>query len=471
MKNLLRQSAPKSFRSQSLNLFFIRFFSTAATFLVVFFYSHKLSESDYGFYQTVWTQTAFFNAFAGLGIASLVFTYSSEKLIRLIKSIRLSNYLLLFIIPVLCGALFVFLQHFKGISLLVFFLFFLVYTLSTLLEVILTALQQFRLLPIISLLYAVAFCVVHYEALQSHYDITVLFSYILLLLFLKLIVFSVILFLCLKGEKNTVSQSVNDLQSIRSLWKHLYFFEASQIVLSYLDKFILTNFLDEKQFALYYNATISIPFLSLLFSAVANASMMRLSKEKEAETQVKILHHLGKVLATVAFSFFFFFVFFSKEVFTVVFSEKYIEAIPIFICSLLSLPLRAFSYTALLQIHHQGKIINTGVLVDLIVSVLLFVPLYYLLGLKGVALAFVLGTYAQAGFYLVRSGKMVNMQPLKLLPVKNWMLKFFFSGIFLFTIHYFLQKYFQPIQVLWMSSIFIIPLYAWWLWRDLKEPS
>lgn len=471
MKNLLRQSRHKSFRSQSLNLFLIRFFSTAATFLVVYFYSHHLSENDYGIYQTIWTQTAFFNAFAGLGLASLVFTYTPEKLIALIKNIRFGNYCLLFLIPVFCGGFFVFLQQFKGESAVVFFLFFLAFTLCNLLEVTLTALQQFKLLPVISLLYAIGFCWIHYRALHTAYDNHALFKMLLFLLCIKLLLLFIILFFTIYKKQSTSLQEAIDLKPVRLLWMHLYFFEASQVVLSYLDKFILSNVLDEKQFALYFNATMSIPFLSLLFSAVANAGMMQLSKEKNAEKQIAILHHIGKALATVAFPCFFFFLFFSREVFIVVFSEKYLEALPIFICSLLSLPLRAFSFTALLQIHHKGKQINQGVLIDLTVSIVLSAPLYFGLGLKGVALAFVIGTFAQAAYYLHHSGKLVNTQPLALLPLKKWLVKFLYSGVLLFAAHYFFQKYLQPMQVLIACGLFIVPLFAMQLWRDLKEQS
>jgi len=473
VNNLQQEKSKNTLRSHSINLFSIKFFSTAASFLVVFFYSHKLGETAYGTYQTIWTQTYFFNAFAGLGLASLLFTYPPEKIVRLLRSIKPSSYLLLFLIPVACAGIFTYLISAKGLAAVIFFCFFLSFIFCNILEVTLMALQQFRWLPLISFLFAAAFCWLHYNAATGHYDVTLLFARIGMLLTIRLLGLLGLFFIALRKQQSAVHEDLNfDKDSVRSLWLHLYFFEASQVVLAYLDKFILSTFLDEKQFAVYFNATVSIPFLGLVFSAIANASLMRLGKEKESERQLLILHQLGKALSTVAFSCFFFFVIFSREIFTVVFSEKYLDAVPIFICTLFALPLRAFSFTALLQIRHKGKIINQGVLLDIAVSSLCFIPLYASLGLKGVALAFVVGTYAQAAFYLYHTGRLLNVKSWKLLPWRNWALKFISFGAGFSLLHYLLLSFLNEKIGLLLSLVIIIPVVLFFLLtKDLKSTA
>src|SRR5690606_10351781 len=108
----------------------------------------------------------------------------------------------------------------------------------------------------------------------------------------------------------------------------------------------------------------------------------------------------GRLLSCIAYPVFFFLFFFRSEFITVVFSEKYVEAIPIFLCSVLILPVRAYSNTTILQNYHQGRIINAGVLLDYIVALAVIYPLYLWLGLAGIALSFVVSTYVQVIFYL-----------------------------------------------------------------------
>lgn len=438
----------------SLNLFFIRFFSTVATFLVVYYYSHTLSTAEHGRYQSIWTSVAFINAFAGLGISSIVFTYTPQKLLQILNYLPRNFKTGIIIMSLVCSVVFAVLCFLQGYHLPLFFAFFLLYNACAILEVLLSALHRFRFLPAISFVYAVLFCVLHYYAVRSILDVNRLFGWLALLLFARLLLYLFILLPISKNNEVEETETVN-MAAVKKLWGHLYFFEASQILIAYLDKFLLSNMLSEADFALYFNATISIPFISLVFSAIANAGMMQLAKIREVTPQLSVLHHTGKLLSTVAFPCFFFFVFFSREVFILLFSEKYLSAVPIFICAMLSLPVRAYSYTAILQTHHKGQIINKGVVIDLVVSVLLIFPLYYLLGLKGVALSFVIGTYIQAAYYLVCSGILLQVPFYRLIPLKNWCVKFIFFGISIFSLHYFLKNA-LPDAVLLMVGLTVI---------------
>lgn len=431
----------------SLNLFFIRFFSTVAAFLVVYHYSHTLSTAEYGSYQSIWTSVAFINAFAGLGISSIVFTYTPQKLLQILNGLPRNLKTGIIAIPLLCGVVFAAHSFLQGYHAVLFFAFFLLYNACAVLEVLLSALHRFRLLPAISFVYAALFCVLHYYAACGSLDMNVLFGWLALLLLVRLILY-LFIFLPIDKSIEAADTGAVNIAEVKLLWKHLYFFEASQILIAYLDKFILSNMLSKADFALYFNATMSIPFISLVFSAIANAGMMQLAKTRETASQVSVLHHTGKLLSTVAFPCFFFFVFFSREVFTVLFSEKYLSAIPIFICAMLSLPVRAYSYTAILQTHHKGQIINKGVVMDLAVSVLLIFPLYHLLGLKGVVLSFVIGTYVQAIYYLVCSGRLLQVPFYRLIPLKNWSVKFILFGISIFSLHYFLKNTLQDAALL-----------------------
>ncbi len=449
----------------SLHLFFIRFFSTVATFLVVYYYSHTLSKADYGSYQSIWTAVATIYAFAGLGVSSVVFTYTPQKLLQILSNLPGNFKAAITIIPLCCSAAFAGYCFSQGYDALLFFSFFLLYSACALFEVLLSALHRFRFLPFISLGYAAFFCGLHYYAVRGSLDLNVLFGWLAVLLLARLACYLFILFPI--GKQKETEEAIN-MAELKTLWKHLYFYEASQILIAYLDKFILSNTLSHADFALYFNATMSIPFISLVFSAIANAGMMQLAKTRSVPAQLSIQHHTGKLLSTVAFPCFFFLVFFSNEVFTVLFSEKYLSSIPVFICAMLSLPVRAYNYTALLQTYHKGAHINKGVAIDIVVSVLLVFPLYFLLGLKGVALSFVIGTYAQALYYLHCSGKLLQIPFYRLVPLKNWCLKFILFGISIFSLHYFLKNILTDVALLVVGITAIGSVSLIWLRREFK---
>jgi O-antigen/teichoic acid export membrane protein len=142
------------------------------------------------------------------------------------------------------------------------------------------------------------------------------------------------------------------------------------------------------------------------------------------------------MLSSIVFPVFFFLYIFRNELFVTVLSEKYIPAIPIFAVSILSLPVRAYSFTTVLQRAHKGHIINIGAVAELVLALALMYPLYLFMGLPGVALSFVISTYLQAVFYLIATARHLRVSPLHLLPLRNWTVKFVMYGSVMLAIHY-----------------------------------
>src|SRR5690606_18525106 len=153
-------------------------------------------------------------------------------------------------------------------------------------------------------------------------------------------------------------------------------------------------------------------------------------------------------LSCIIFPLFFFFLLFRNELFLVVLSEKYLPSVPIFLMSILAIPLRAYSFTTILQNRHKGAIINTGAFLDLLLACVLMYPLYLWLGLPGIALAFVVSSYLQAGFYLYHTAKSLDTSIGKLAPYGNWLLKMVIYGSVYTISYYFIAPYFAALNVL-----------------------
>ena len=212
-----------------------------------------------------------------------------------------------------------------------------------------------------------------------------------------------------------------DWPALRSFWAHTALNELLQVLFKWVDKLVLNLLLPAALFALYFNGTIDVPFLPLLLGAAGSSLLLHFGEPQRTDAQrLATLHAAAALLGRLVFPLFFFLLFFRRELFGVVFAHRYDAAVPLFVVSLLVVPLRAYNFTALLQHKGQGRTITTGAGLDLLLALALMYPLYRLLGLAGVALAFVISTYCQAGYYLGHAARLLGVRWASLLPWRPW---------------------------------------------------
>ncbi|RYY64874.1 MAG: hypothetical protein EOO13_17945 [Chitinophagaceae bacterium] len=101
---------------------------------------------------------------------------------------------------------------------------------------------------------------------------------------------------------------------------------------------------------------------------------------------------------------------------------------PVFFASIFIIPVRMINHTAVLQVYHKNNIIFKGAVIDLLLAIALLAILYRPLGLPGVALAFVLSSYIQAGYYLKHSSTLLKIPMGKLHPFGTM------AGLFIFSL-------------------------------------
>jgi O-antigen/teichoic acid export membrane protein len=210
-------------------------------------------------------------------------------------------------------------------------------------------------------------------------------------------------------------------EAVRSLWFHTALNDVVQVLFRWVDKLALNFLLPAALFALYFNGTLDIPFLPLLLGAAGSTLLLHFGEPARTEaSRLALLRAAGELLGRLVFPLFFFLLFFRRELFGVAFAHRYDAAVPLFVVALLVVPLRAYNFTALLLHKGQGRLITTGALLDLALALALMYPLYRLLGLAGVALAFVLSTYVQAGYYLRHTTRLLGVPWSRLLPLRPW---------------------------------------------------
>ncbi len=444
-----------TFIGNSIFLFLTRFFPTLATLLVMIYFSHYLSFELYGAYNKFWVALYLISTIAALGIQNFLVTYSPSVVASLIKTLTTKHKLYLLSWICLMGLIFAIVQNqailqtlplneaVKSVSnemalITLPFSFFVVYVLSIMIESVLMVFKNRVVLIWVNVLYSIGFCWLHYVFVQQETTgMDTLFLYLLLLAVGKLIVYYIAYYLDLK--KQPIS-AVTNVQRIRNLWAHMAFYDVSQMVFRWVDKFVLSIVLSAGLFAVYFNGSVDIPFLPLLLGAVGSSGLMQLAYDNREEAPIQIQNKTGRILSCIVFPAFFFFLLFRYEFIELTFSVQYLEAVPIFLMSIMVLPLRAYKFTTILQHKHMGRIINTGAILDMAIAGGMAYPLYLKLGLPGIALSFVISTYIQSAYYLYHTSRALKVSVVKLMPLLNWLVKLIVFGIVFIGFRYLLPS-------------------------------
>lgn len=457
--------------SRSFYIFFTRFFPSLANLLVMIWYSRYLPQADYGNYQHFWVHLFIIYPFICFGIHVLIITYPQNIIVDLYRRINKRYYALYFAWAIVFSILFALLQcNAIGISFVIPFLFILAYSLSFIVESFLIVSGMYKTLIVINVIYAAAFCGIHVYCLSHQFSLQALFGYLLMITLARLLAYAAISSAAVK-KCNTEGSSVTTLGNLRSLWLHLGFYDIMQVLFSYIDKFIVSLVLTAPLSAVYYNGSQNIPFLPLLLSAAGSAVLIQMASNKSDDEKtdiIMLMNYTAKMLSCIVFPLFLFLLLFRNELIIQLLSVKYVAAIPVFLVATCVLPLKAYSFTTVLQRYHKGAIINIGAVADIVLACLLMYPLYQWLGLPGVALSFVITTYLQAGFYLIYSAKLLRVNPLKLLPFANWLFKLIVFAIVFIAIRYVCGIYFAPKNTLYLGMAIMVILIVVSLVIELK---
>ncbi|MES2478463.1 MAG: hypothetical protein V4561_05225 [Bacteroidota bacterium] len=473
-----KQNHPsKSFTGNSLYIFAAKFFPALAFSVVWMVVSKKIDTTQYGVYQKFWTQLFVFYAIATIGFPVFILTYAPAKAVTIIRQLnrKFFGYYLIFS-GILAGIFALFQEQNQAGSGILSFVLCLAFIAVVLADSLMLVFKSFKALISINFIYAILFCIIHFQIIQQGYDFQKILSGLLILCLVRLAV-------CIFFIRKTYSDSLNTLEEIpekewkkiKSLWIQLGINDIITVLFRWADKFILSFIIAKELFAVYFNGTTEIPFLPILFSAVSSAAVQHWANNRlanESHSKIPLLHYSSRILSSIMFPLFFFFVLFRIEFLSVVFSPDYISAAWIFVCTQLVLPVRAYPFTALLQSEHRGDIINKGAVIDFILACILMYPLYLLMGLPGVALSFVISTYWQAAYYLIQTSKIIKLPIAALIPGGTLIRKFLLYGTIMFIAFTLIKIVFNSTWSIFISgAITLLTLTFVSLWYDWNKSN
>ena len=450
MSNLPKQNTTAdfslgSFAKRSLLLLLSLSFKLIAQIVVIFVYARHLSVSDYGNYQSIWLYANVGSIIGLFGLPSLLLSISLKNITKWIKENKVVFFLafiLLNLIPFV--TLLFFRNQFPINTRFLLLLLIIIQNASIIAETIAIKAENEKLVLISNIIFNIAYLSLHIFLLYYGYSLALLLLGLAGLYLIKTII------LLFHKHHYMVQENNIATQAIGKQWLYLGLNDTVSVISKWLDKWVILLLLSAAQFAIYFNGSYEIPVFGLMLSAVGNIMVVELSKQRiEPIPHINALFTNSSIsLAAIVFPSFAFLLFYHTAFFTLIFSAKYITAIPVFFVSIFILPVRITNYTAVLQVHNKNNLIIKGTLLDISVAIVLMAVLYPLMQMKGLALAFVLSTYLQAWYYLWATSRLINKKISTFFPVKK-LLAIMGLSIFIIGVVYFLSfKLIYPANML-----------------------
>jgi O-antigen/teichoic acid export membrane protein len=387
-----------------------------AQLVIIILYARVLSNTDYGFYQSVWLYINVISVISLFGLPSLILSTSTKNIKEWLFANRKSFYLyagLLNLVPFFY--LLVIVDNFNLITKLLIILLIIIQNISIVKETICIKNEKEILVFITNIIHAALYFTWHVTVLCSNYSLQLLLTGLVFIFLFKVFVqwhFS-----------KSISKDNNDTASlsITMQWCYLGLYDIAGVVSKWLDKWLILSLVSVSQFAIYFNGSYEIPVFGLMVGAVGNIMLIELSKKGTAITlSIKTLFYKStSLLAAIVFPTFSFLFFYHADFFTLLFGPKYQGAIPIFLISIFVLPARITNSAAALQVYGRNDLIVKGAILDIITALVLMLILYPFFHLKGIALAFVIATYLQILYYLWHTGKLIGKKITYFFPLRK----------------------------------------------------
>jgi O-antigen/teichoic acid export membrane protein len=427
--NLEKRNISHRFSARAGLLSISRIVQVSIIFFIFWLYSVFLNREEYGEYQKIFVLIGLCSAVLSLGLPLLVSSFPVSQTItftRMIFRRNLKYYLLTcFILTAVVFALHDFVPFISKSLLVLLSVCNAVYQVY---EIMAIKLNKDIPIFIYNLLYSIIYLAIHVAILfLLPFSINWLLSW---LLFLSIIRLAWIYWAQIRPGEVKEPLRTDEVLVYQRQWTYLSLNETLENISKQIDKFYLLGILSASAFAIYFNGAYEIPLISILIS-VSGTFIIVQSRQLDLNDSdiLSVFHKNSLLLSTLLFPLFFFLQLNSNSIFEILFRGKYNESVGIFQISSWIIPLRIANYTAILQTKLKSEIILRGSIMSLLIKLAGCFLFYLFWNVRGVAFAVVLGTMAQAAYYLYRSSVELKTKIDQILPVRKLAISFLISGI------------------------------------------
>lgn len=426
-KNLLKtnESLIATFAARSALLMAGNLVRLAVQLTVLILYSRWLPVEAYGKYQSVWLFINVFGVITLFGLPTLLLSAGEKNIAGWIKQKGSLFFTIAVILHLLPAVYLVAVNNFDLNTCILLYAFLLAQNFSIVRETLAVKHNRQVRLFIVQVVFNTGWLLCHWLVIKNNYSLPLLISALLVLSLLKAAL--------LPSYGKQVPFENAPLSTGRQ-WMFLGFFDVVGVLFKWIDKWVILLFVSVHQFAIYFNGAYEIPVFPLLVSAAGSIMIVDLSKGKDIGIHAPALFRkCMRYLAIPVIPSFFLLLFYHENIFLLIFGDKYAEAVPVFLASIFVIPARICHYTAALQAMHRNDIVVRGAFLDLALAILLLCILYPAFGLPGLALAFVLSTWAQAAYYLFQTARLTHNPLSAFIPYRYLALLILVSATTIFS--------------------------------------
>lgn len=423
-----------------------------ALFATTILYAHELPTQSYALFQSIWMYVNLVSVILAFGITNVIFSSQADELLRFIKEKRKSIFIFYSVVWIVTITLFAFTSQYYSILLRVWVIIFMMIQASnTITETWLIKNNGEVKYFFINIIYGSAFFVWHFIVMRSGFDIEWLIRGIAYIAFAKFLIL-ILLSLRLRYTNNEAAENAG----LTSHWMYNGINDIISILSKWIDKLILIYLLTPAEFAIFFNGSIEIPLLAIFISFTGSLMMVQMARRmRQNESVLPVFRENFLLLSTIIFPVFFFFFFFSYPIFQVIFGATYESSVPVFMITILLLPIRINTYGGILQVLGKGKLVTAGSVLGLILCIILVVVLYPIFGMRGAAMAIVFSTIIQIMYYLWQSKRLLQTSYLQMIPLSLLIIRFFCTGILFWIHHHFLQSFSTVMNLLSGSALIL----------------
>jgi O-antigen/teichoic acid export membrane protein len=405
----------KKFVKRSFLLIASKLMRVGIQFFILFFYSRKLSYEQYGLYQSIWLYVNILSVFGLFGLPSILLSASNNNIITWIKQHKKNFLVAAFALNTI--PLIYFYYKTPGYPITIWLLLItltIIQNISIVIETLAIKKEKETLVLIANAIFITGYLFSHILIVIYGYSLPILLSAIIFVFLLKSIV--------LLFDKNLLQiEKAATTTDVGKQWLYLGIFDTISVASNWLDKWLILLLLSFSQFGIYFNGAYEIPLFSLMITAIGNVMVTELSKynDNKSEANKMMFTNSSLLLASIAFPSFAFLLFYHHDFFTLLFTAKYAASIPIFFITIFILPIRITNYSVALQAYNRNDLIAKAAVIDLLAVIILMLLLYPVLQMKGLALAVVIATYIQTGYYLWQTSELLQEKISHFFPVKK----------------------------------------------------
>lgn len=368
--------------------------------------SRYLTVEDYGTFRQTFLPIDFLIPIVGLGVSQAIYfllpeSISKEKtIVNAILLVVLPSFMVFLIMNFAVGD---FIAKFFNNQLLsiTFFWAFLMLIFQTPVQSLISILiyeSKTKYVSVISTLVSILFTV--FTVLLIYYNSNLL-DFVILKSFYPIILFSLYTHLILKIYNKNIKYFISlisrkEIFYILSISWPLAIASVLNIISMQVDKLIVSYTSNPTIFAVYANGAIEVPFIAVITGAISSVIVSKMSREVKDKNIQKAYGYFRTAAtnsALILFPIMIYFLVYSKEFMTILYSQKYIESYIPFSIYLFFLPIRIVVFGSAFIAIGKGNLIVPRAIIELILNIILSLTLYYFIGIWGIAISSVLVVY------------------------------------------------------------------------------